>query len=231
VYQGASAEALTCNALEWLVSSGAGNFVDNGAVTINNPAALAILNRIKSWTGTISPRNVTTYVEEDARTAFQTGNAAFMRNWPYAYGMGNTSDSPIKGKFAVAPLPAAPGLKSVGAVGGFQLAVSNYSRVAEAAIEWVRYAASPELQAYRAVAASLVPTIPSVAARPEVQQSEPFLATLQDVTRVTRPSTIFGAKYNQASTVIYRGVNQILNGQDASPILIDVQRQLEQLLA
>jgi trehalose/maltose transport system substrate-binding protein len=90
VYQGASSEALTCNALEWLVSSGAGNFVDNGAVTINNPAAVAMLNRIKGWTGTISPRNVTTYVEEDARTAFQTGNAAFMRNWPYAYAMGIT---------------------------------------------------------------------------------------------------------------------------------------------
>src|SRR5215472_3504816 len=46
VYQGASAEALACNALEWLASSGAGNFVDNRAVTINNPSAVAILNRI-----------------------------------------------------------------------------------------------------------------------------------------------------------------------------------------
>lgn len=103
--------------------------------------------------------------------------------------------------------------------------------MAEAATEWVRYDASPEQQTYREVVASQVPTIPSVAARPEVQQAEPFLATLQDVTRVTRPSAVFGAKYNQASTAIYRGVNQILNGQDAGPILIAVQRQLEQLLA
>src|SRR5262249_41982507 len=148
---------------------------------------------------------------EDARTAFQTGNAAFMRNWPYAYAMGNASDSPIKGRFAVAPLPAAPGQQSAGTVGGFQIAVSSYSRVAEAATEWVRYDSSPEQQTYRAVAASQVPTIPSVAARPEVLLSEPFLATLQDVTRVTRPSAVFGANYNEASTVIYRGVNQILN--------------------
>ena len=231
VFQGASAEALTCNALEWLVSSGAGNFVDNGQVTINNPAAVGILNRIKNWPGTISPRNVTTYVEEDARTAFQTGNAAFMRNWPYAHAMGNAPNSPIRGKFDVAPLPAAPGQKSAATVGGFQVAVSSYSRVAEAATEYIRYDASPEQQTYRAVAASQVPTIPSVAALPEVQQAEPFLATLQDLTRVTRPSAIFGTKYSQASAVIYRGVNQILNGQDAGPILVAVQRQLEQLLA
>jgi trehalose/maltose transport system substrate-binding protein len=119
----------------------------------------------------------------------------------------------------------------VGAVGGFQLAVSSYSRVAQAAIEWVRYETSPEMQIYRAVAASLVPTIPAVAARADVQQAEPLLAALQDVARVTRPSAIFGAKYNQASTVIYRGINQILNGQDVGPVLSDVQRQLEQLLA
>jgi len=128
-------------------------------------------------------------------------------------------------------LPAAPGMKSVGTVGGFQLAVSNYSRVAQAASEFVPYRTGRELQIFRAVVASQVPTIPLVAARPEVQQAEPFLATLQDVTRAMRPSAVFGAKYNQASTVIYRGVNQILNGQDAGPILIAVQSQLEQLLA
>jgi trehalose/maltose transport system substrate-binding protein len=231
VYQGVANEALTCNALEWLASSGGGTIVENGAVTINNPRAVAILNRIRGWTGTIAPRSVTSYAEEDARTAFQTGNAAFMRNWPYAWAMGNSPDSQVRGKIAVAPLPAMDGFKSVGTVGGFQQAVNRYSRAMNAAVEWVRYATSPDVQAYQAVAAALVPTIPAVAARPEVQAAEPFLTTLQDVVRVTRPAGIFGPHYDQASALIYRGVNHVLNGQDAGRVLGDLQAQLAALLS
>jgi hypothetical protein len=41
---------------------------------------------------------------------------------------------------------------------------------------------------------------------------------------------MFGPHYDEASTVIYRGVNQVLNGQDAGRVLGDVQVQLERLL-
>jgi hypothetical protein len=53
---------------------------------------------------TIAPQGVTTYGEEEARHAWQEGNAAFMRNWPYAYPLGNDSKSPISGKFDVTVL-------------------------------------------------------------------------------------------------------------------------------
>ena len=37
VFQGNSYEGLTCDALEWYASSGAGSFIDAGKVTIDNP--------------------------------------------------------------------------------------------------------------------------------------------------------------------------------------------------
>jgi trehalose/maltose transport system substrate-binding protein len=38
LFQGAAYEGLTCNALEWLASSGAGHIVEpDGKVSINNP--------------------------------------------------------------------------------------------------------------------------------------------------------------------------------------------------
>jgi len=53
------------------------------------------------------------------------GNAAFMRNWPYAYSLSNAADSPVKGKFDVAPLPAQPANRHVGTIGGWGQAVSR----------------------------------------------------------------------------------------------------------
>ena len=76
------------DALEWIASVGGGHFIDGGKASINNPKAAAILNLLRSWVGTISPRGVTSYGEEEARIPFTNGNAAFMRNWPYAYSSG-----------------------------------------------------------------------------------------------------------------------------------------------
>ena len=55
VYQGNAYEGLTCDGLEWLASSGGGNFIDNGKASINNPRAVAILNLQRSWVGNITP--------------------------------------------------------------------------------------------------------------------------------------------------------------------------------
>ena len=35
---------------------------------------------------------------------FQSGNAVFMRNWPYAWALGNADDSAVKDKIAVSAL-------------------------------------------------------------------------------------------------------------------------------
>lgn len=230
VWQGNAYEGLTCDALEWLASNGGGLIIENGKCTINNPQATAILTKVKGWIGTIAPRGVTTYQEEDARNTFQSGNAAFMRNWPYAYALGNAADSPVKGKFDVTSLPAAQGQKPVGTIGGWALAVSKYSKNQDAAIEFTRYMTSPEVQTYRAVIGTYVPTIQSVASDPAVQQAQPYLANLANVQRVARPSSETGENYNQVSTAFFQGINNIENGQDPSSVLPTVQNQIQRLL-
>jgi trehalose/maltose transport system substrate-binding protein len=230
VWQGNAYEGLTCDALEWLASSGGGKIVENGKCTINNPQAVAMLNKVKGWIGTIAPRGVTTYQEEDARNAFQSGGAAFMRNWPYAYALGQKDDSPVKGKFDVAGLPAAQGQKPVGTIGGWALAVSKYSKNQDASIEFIRYLSSPEFQTFRAVVGSFVPTIPSVASNPSVQEAEPFLVSAGDVERVARPSAETGENYNQISTAFFQAINNIENGQDPSSVLPSAQNQIQRLL-
>jgi trehalose/maltose transport system substrate-binding protein len=55
-----------------------------------------------------APKAVSTYMEPESLSAWQTGKHAFMRNWPYAYGISQDT-AKLKGKFDVAPLPAYAG--------------------------------------------------------------------------------------------------------------------------
>ena len=80
----------------------------DGGLAVDSSAAEA-LDRAAAWVGEISPETVTVFQEEDARWMFQNGNAAFMRNWPYAYGLGQAEDSPIRDRFGVTRLPKGEG--------------------------------------------------------------------------------------------------------------------------
>jgi trehalose/maltose transport system substrate-binding protein len=230
VWQGKSYEGLTCNALEWIFSHGGGMIIEDGKITVKNPQVEKALGRAKGWVGGISPAGVTGYEEEDARNAFQGGNAAFMRNWPYAYAAGNADQSPIKGKFDVAPLPHEPGQKSGGTVGGWQLGVSKYSKNQDAAIEFVRYMASPEAQKFRAIIGGFIPTIPSVQSDPEVVKAMPFLGRLKSAELLPRPSNSTGARYNEASIAFFQGVGQVLQGTAPSEALQQVEQRLQRVM-
>jgi trehalose/maltose transport system substrate-binding protein len=229
VYQGNSYEGLTCDALEWIASSNGGNFVSGKKATINNSHAVGILNLIRSWVGTITPRGVTSYGEEEARNAFDAGNAAFMRNWPYAYSASQTT--PVKGKFDVTVLPHGSGGHSVGTVGGWQVAVSKYSKHRGASIEWVRYLTSPAVERYDAIFNSNVPTIPAVALDKTVRKTNPYLKpAIAKVARVTRPAGPLRTHYAQGSQYIYQAINRIENGTDAKSVLPGLAQQLNRLL-
>jgi len=231
VFQGNAYEGLTCDALEWIASSGGGDFIDNGKVTINNPKAAAILDLFRQNIGVTTPRGVTTYQEGEAQTAFTDGDAAFERNWPYAYSLNEAKGSKVAGKFAVAPLPHGPGGHSVATVGGWQLAVSKYSKHPDAAIEFVRYMTSKAVEKFDTITNSNVPTIPSLANDPQVKKAAPYLnPATANVPRATRPSSILGVKYNEGSKDIYQAISRILNGASANSVLPGLQSQLQALL-
>jgi trehalose/maltose transport system substrate-binding protein len=231
VFQGNSYEGLTCDALEWIASAGGGHYIDNGKVTINNPKAVQILDALRVQIGKTTPRGVTTYQEGEAHTAFVNGDAAFMRNWPYAYSIGAATGSKIKGKFSVTTLPHGASGKPVGTVGGWQLAVSKYSKHKDASIEFVRYMTSPAVEKFDAIFNTNVPTIPSVAKDPAVVRANPYLKpNIATVARVTRPAKYLKTHYNEGSKAIYQGINQILNGTPAKNVLPGIQSKLQRLL-
>jgi trehalose/maltose transport system substrate-binding protein len=233
VWQGDAYEGLTCDALEWIYSNGGGTIISpDKKITINNPNAIEIIEKAASWVGTISPEGVTGMAEEDARNIWQSGNAAFMRNWPYAYSLGNADDSVIKGKFDVAPLPAGKSGKGAATLGGWQLAVSKYSKHPDVAADVALYLASYEAQKMRAIEGSMNPTIKALYKDPEVLEASPFMGSLYDVftNAVARPSTATSPNYNQVSTLFFQAVYSVLTGEnDAQTALEELELDLQEL--
>nr|WP_246737469.1 extracellular solute-binding protein [Nordella sp. HKS 07] len=137
VWQGRSYEGLTCDALEWIASSGGGTIVsDDNEVTINNPKTVAALTRARGWIDGISPPGVLNYDEETSRGVFESGKAVFHRNWPYVWGTSQAEGSSLVGKVGVSALPVgAEGEKSSGTLGTAYLSVSKYSKKQEVATE------------------------------------------------------------------------------------------------
>lgn len=216
VWQGNAYEGLTCNALEWIKSFGGGQIVEpDGTISVNNPQAAAALELAASWVGTISPDGVLAYQEEEARGLWQTGKAVFMRNWPYAYGLGNGDDSAVKGLFGVTTLPTGGGFDtSAATLGGWNVAVSKYGDNQEAAISLALYLANVEAQKQRAINESNLPTIISLYDDADIAAAQPIIPQWKDVflQAVPRPSAPTLGAYNEVSSLFWSAVHDVLSG-------------------
>ncbi|PCI87428.1 MAG: ABC transporter substrate-binding protein [Hyphomicrobiales bacterium] len=216
VWQGNAYEGLTCNALEWVKSFGGGQIIEaDGTISINNVKAIAAIDLVKTWVGSISPAGVLAYQEEEARGVWQTGNAVFMRNWPYAYGLGNGDDSPIKGKFDVVPLPTGGGHDtSAATLGGWNVAVSKYSEHIDVATSLAVYLASEEAQKTRALVSSNLPTIVALYDDADIAREQPIIPSWKSVflQAVPRPSAPTKSKYNEVSSKFWSAVHSSLSG-------------------
>ncbi|GGE28178.1 sugar ABC transporter substrate-binding protein [Agaricicola taiwanensis] len=216
VFQAAAYEGLTCNGLEWIMSHGGGQIVEaDGTISINNDKAAAAITRAASWIGTISPEGVLGYQEEESRGIWQTGNAAFMRNWPYAYALSGSDDSAVKGKFGIAPLPAGEN-GSVAALGGWNLAVSEYTSEPDAAVELVLFLTGVEAQKTRAIGNSSLPTRPALYDDPKILEAQPIVGQWREVfaNAVPRPSAVLGSDYNEASKDVWDAIHRTLSHRD-----------------
>ncbi|APZ44764.1 hypothetical protein BW247_15675 [Acidihalobacter ferrooxydans] len=218
VWQGKAYEGLTCDAVEWLASDGAGSIVaPDGKVTIDNPRAVAALTRAKDWIGTISPRGVLSSQEPQSLQMFYSGNALFMRNWPYVWSIVQKPDSPLKGKVGVMMIPKGSGAegRNAGTIGGWALALSKYGQHREASISLIKYLTSYDVQRMRFLEGALMPTRMALYKDQAVVDKAPVMKIFyQAISHASpRPTAQTGAKYNRVSSIFYTDVHQMLLGE------------------
>lgn len=229
IWQAGMGEGLTCFALEVIASHGGGSIVNaDGQLDVYNPRAIAGLERARDWIGDITPEYALGFQgAEGPRSVWETGDFLFMRNWPYAFNLGNRSDSAVAGKFDITLLPSQPDAEPASALGGFQLGVSRYSQNPAAAAEVVRFFTSHEAQLQRALTQGDFPTHQGLYQDDRLLQSgNPMYQSLGDVFAYTvpRPSTATAPYYNEFSRDFYTLVHQVLSGEMAADLALQQVR-------
>ncbi len=234
VWQGDAYEGLTCDALEWISSFGGGTIISpEGQIEVYNDQTIAALEAAAGWVGTISPKAVTGFTEEDSRQIFQNGNAVFMRNWPYAYSLATADDSKIADSVAVTTLPAGEGGSPAATLGGWQMAVNKYSKNSDVAVDVARFMTSADEQLTHAIETAALPTIESVYQDQKLLDSKvSWFADLLPVFQnaVARPSTVTAPRYAEASKAFFTAVHDVLTGaNDADTAMGELEIDLEDL--
>jgi multiple sugar transport system substrate-binding protein len=232
VYQGAPYEGLTCDFLEIAYAAGGEVLSEDGTEAVidspENVKALQFMaDGVKDGT---AANGVTTYMEEESRRYFESGRATYMRNWPYAYSLGEAKGSKTAGKFDVAPFPEFEGGGKAAILGGHNNVISVHSDNAGAALKLVDFLSTDEEQVIMFRDYSLAPTIAAAYDDPGVQKKYDFATDLKESVAQARSRPV-SPVYPQISQAIYKNVNEALAGR-VSPeeAMKNAQTQMQQAL-
>lgn len=230
-WQGDAYEGLMCDWIELLADAYGGQSTpDSSAVDqmtaarLASPQALKALDFLRTlindgW----SPADVAGYEEPQGDSAFDSGNAAFLRSWDSSYANAVSATSVIHDsqKVGVMPLPTFAGQQGPGfsVIGGWNLFINPHSRNLTADLTFLRWMVGPQAQRILATQFSEIPSNYAVGTSPSVTSNRPVFAAAARTRRINRPSSAPG--YNELSRIIYLTLHQALpakpNARAADP--------------
>ncbi len=221
VWQGAQYEGLVCNFIEFVYSNGGEILDKNGNFHLTGWRAVEALRFMSNLIDVykISPPSTYTEMkEEEVRMYFQRGKALFERNWPYAWKLHESPDSPVKGKTAVALLPKFSKKTSdhkprhVATLGGWHIGISIWTDAKEESIELIKYILSYETQKKFATNLGWNPGRKDLYSDPDLKKMLPHIDVLKKAFEhaVARPTLPY---YSQISQVLQKYVNMAISGK------------------
>ncbi|MBR8832390.1 MAG: putative ABC transporter-binding protein [Chroococcopsis gigantea SAG 12.99] len=232
LWQGKQYEGLSAMFVEIL--EGFGGFwvkSDTLEVGLDQPQAISA---VKFLQGTlregISPPGVTSYAEEDTRRIFESGKAAFIRNWPYMFGLANLPDSAVKGKFNIKPMVHAPSYSSGACLGGWGLGIAKSTAHPQESWEVIQYLTSESVQRDFILATSKLPSRKALYNDPLIVAQYPHYPRLLQIAQnsALRPAI---AQYAQVSSILQRYLSSALTGRLSPEIaMAKAARETRQLL-
>ncbi|HEV2357194.1 MAG TPA: ABC transporter substrate-binding protein [bacterium] len=233
LFQGAKIEALADFYYEVLWSNGGDVLDPGGKVIVDNAKGVAALNFILDLVrkDKVSPSGVATLSTDDSRIAFQEGRAVFLRNWTYAYDLFQGSGSKVAGQVGIAPLPKGAAGRSASTLGGWQLAISAFSRHKEAAWKFVEFMTGRVAEKSMALQLSTVPTRKDIFDDPEVKRRAPQAPDMLKAVLSATPRAQI-ADYPRMSAIIQTNLQAALTNQmSADDAVKRMAREIRSLLS
>jgi multiple sugar transport system substrate-binding protein len=187
-------EGLVCNMMEFILSNGGALWDEQRLKSaVHTAQAMEAVRFVRDdIVRLIANRGILAYQESESLALFTQGRAVFHRNWPYAWEASNDSgQSKVAGRVGVMPLPAFSGQKSAATLGGWQLAISRFSRHPQLAWEFVQFMTSSETQKRIALGTGRAPARKDLYHDPEILKRSPqFQSQFETLTLATpRPRT------------------------------------------
>ena len=149
-------------------------------------------------------------------STFSSGQAAFLRNWDYAYSVASTpATSKIVGKVGVAPLPTFAGQSYPGYsnIGGWNMYINPHSAHTAADLTFIQWLSSPAAQDILSERYGFISTVTAVRSDPKVIGSNPVFAVVPKTRLTPRPAGT--PEYPALSTAIYQNLNGALAGSNS----------------
>ena len=209
--QGAPIEGAVCTFLLPYWSQGKDFNDAAGKMTLDKAAAVKGLNQ---WLGMVDAgvikKNVAEVKTPDTVNEFKAGQVVFAINWGFAWDrFKDDKDSKVAGKVGVMPLPAMAGGKSATCVGGWQWAVSAFSKNKAEAARLVKFMATEKASKFLAAEGSLLPTMSSVYTDADVVKQVPWFKDAAGVVIAGR-SRPMSERYGEVSDTIRTTTSAIL---------------------
>ena len=211
VWQGRQYEGLSCNFVEFLSAFG-GTWLNpvTGQPELDSKAARATVHWMQQLIreGT-SPLAVSNYAEPETLQAFKAGDAALMRNWPYAWAELQSDSSAVKGRVGVTTMVAEPGASPAATLGSWGFSLLRGSQHQQATAEAIRALTSSQAQRDRFLQQGYTPTEASLFEDPELLEASPVLTQLKEALAIAVPRPITPL-YAQMSDLLQRQLSGVL---------------------
>lgn len=153
-----------------------------------------------------------TSMEEEARNTFQQGDAVFMVNWPYAHSLMDVDESPVKGKFAIANLPAVAGGESTAVLGGFNNGVSAFSENKDAAKEFIIWLGTDPVAQKMLVTEGSVPPVAAATYEDAELKDDPVMSLMGTTLGDAKPRPP-APQWNEISVTMQQQLYPAYNGE------------------
>ncbi len=205
-----------------ILSSLGGTLVneDSTKVTVDDKTvdALGILHTLA--TDGLASKSLSNSQEPEVFAQMQSGEAAFIMNWPYVLSAMKTANKEVADDLGYSKLPEfAPGEPARATLGGMDYAISSYSKHPKQTFDAAMCLRSPEHQLQTSLEAGDPPVAPSVYEQAKFKESYPMGPDMLDELKTAAARPI---------TPLYQNISTIVSSTLSPPRSIDPEEDRQE---